>query len=259
MAQGKKSFIAYSDWQDTFEALPDDKAGMLIKHIFKYVNDENPEAEDLLVNAVFQNIRNTLKRDLEKWDKQYKQRVKAGQKSAEVRKQNAATVNDRSTKSNDRSISSTVSVSVSDSVTVNDNVSDTDILLKKKQKSLSKLVLKDFPYRSKEFLATWKMWLEERKAMRKDYKTERSEKMALAKLIKETENERHAIETIEFAIASGHQGLYPKKERKSPDNRTNKERVADIMGVSRPKSTHNGSANSEGSVTIDADFKVQDD
>lgn len=110
MAEGKKSFIAYSDWKDTFDALPNDKAGELIKHIFAYVNDESPITEDYLINAVFANIKNTLKRDLQKWDKQYEQRVKAGKKSAEVRKRNATTVNERS-------VSSTVSVSVSDSVT----------------------------------------------------------------------------------------------------------------------------------------------
>ena len=116
MAQNKKSFIAYSDWKDTFDALPDDKAGLLIKHIFAYVNDENPITKDILVNAVFQNIKNALKRDLEKWDKQYSQRVLAGKKSAEVRKRNATTVNERSISSTD---SVNVSVSVNESVNVN--------------------------------------------------------------------------------------------------------------------------------------------
>ena len=115
MAENKKSFIAYSDWKDTFDALPDDKAGLLIKHIFAYVNDEDPISEDVLVNAVFQNIKNALKRDLVKWDKQYKQRVLAGKKSAEIRKRNATSVNERS-------ISSTVNDNVNVSVTVNDNV-----------------------------------------------------------------------------------------------------------------------------------------
>ncbi len=112
MAEGKKSFIAYSDWKGTFDALSDEKAGELIKHIFAYVNDENPISDDMLINAVFSNIQNALKRDLQKWDKQYKQRVKAGLRSAEVRKQNATVVNARS-------ISSTVSGSVS--VNVNNN------------------------------------------------------------------------------------------------------------------------------------------
>ena len=64
MAEGKKSFIAYTDWKATFDALPNEKAGELIKHIFAYVNDENPTTEDVLINAVFQNIKSCLKRDL---------------------------------------------------------------------------------------------------------------------------------------------------------------------------------------------------
>jgi len=67
MAENKKSFTAYCDWNETFNSLPDDKAGQLIKHIFAYVNDENPETDDLLINAVFANIKATLKRDLIKW------------------------------------------------------------------------------------------------------------------------------------------------------------------------------------------------
>ena len=106
MAENKKSFIAYADWKETFDALSDEKAGQLIKHIFAYVNDENPESEDMLINAVFANIKHTLKRDLRKWEKQHEQRKEAGKKSAEVRKHNATVVNGRS-------ISSTDSVSVS--------------------------------------------------------------------------------------------------------------------------------------------------
>jgi len=109
MAENKKSFIAYADWKETFEALDDEKAGELIKHIFAYVNDENPISQDMLINAVFASIRQTLKRDLKKWEKQYNQRVEAGKKSAQVRKRNSTVVNGRS-------VSSTVSVSVSDNI-----------------------------------------------------------------------------------------------------------------------------------------------
>jgi len=115
MAENKKSFIAYVDWKDTFDALPDDKAGILIKFIYSYVNDENPKTDDVLINAVFANIKHTLKRDLKKWESQHKQRVKAGKRSAEVRKRNSTLVNARSVSSTD-----SVSVSVSDSVNVND-------------------------------------------------------------------------------------------------------------------------------------------
>jgi len=111
MAENKKSFIAYADWKETFEALDDEKAGQLIKHIFAYVNDENPVSEDMLINAVFASIRQTLKRDLKKWEKQYNQRVEAGKKSAKVRKRNSTVVNGRSFTSTD-----SVSVSVSDNI-----------------------------------------------------------------------------------------------------------------------------------------------
>ena len=109
MAENKKSFIAYADWKDTFDALDNEKAGELIKHIFAYVNDENPVSKDMLINAVFASIRQTLKRDLRKWEKQYNQRVEAGKKSAKVRQRNSTVVNGRS-------VSSTVSVSVSDNI-----------------------------------------------------------------------------------------------------------------------------------------------
>ena len=67
MSTEKKSFIAYCDWKETFDALPDEKAGKLIKHIFSYVNDENPSCDDILINAVFAGIKTTLKRDLKKY------------------------------------------------------------------------------------------------------------------------------------------------------------------------------------------------
>jgi hypothetical protein len=39
----KKSFVLYCDLLHTVEKLPDDKAGLLFKHILKYVNDLDPK------------------------------------------------------------------------------------------------------------------------------------------------------------------------------------------------------------------------
>ena len=119
MAEGKKSFVAYSDWRDTFNELTDEDAGKLIKHIFAYVNDENPTTDSVVVRAVFAQIKNTLKRDLQKWEKQLEQRRKAGKKSAKVR---STKKNDRSTTVNERQRKSTDSVSVSVSVNVDKQV-----------------------------------------------------------------------------------------------------------------------------------------
>lgn len=101
MAEGKKSFIAYASWKGIFDELPDLEAGALIKHIFAYVNDENPQTDSILIKAVFANIKTTLKTDLKKWEAQIKQRSEAGKKSVEARKrtnveQSLFPVNERS-------------------------------------------------------------------------------------------------------------------------------------------------------------------
>ena len=118
MAENKKSFIAYSDWYGMLKACPDDVAGKLIKHIFAYVNDENPSSDDFVINALFEQIKATLKRDLVKWEEQREQRSNAGKKSAELR---ATKFNERSTVVNETERNSTVSVSVSDNVNVKEN------------------------------------------------------------------------------------------------------------------------------------------
>jgi hypothetical protein len=108
MAENKKSFIAYSDWYGMLKACPDEVAGKLIKHVFAYVNDENPSTDDYIINALFEQIKSTLKRDLVKWEKEREQRSLAGKKSAEQR---ATKSNERSTALNETERKPTVSVS----------------------------------------------------------------------------------------------------------------------------------------------------
>lgn len=69
MAEDKKTIVIYSDWIKKFEALEDDEAGRLIKHLFRYVNDLNPVPPDRITALSFIDIENTLKRDLVKWEK----------------------------------------------------------------------------------------------------------------------------------------------------------------------------------------------
>lgn len=121
MAENKKSFILYCDQKGVWDKLDDAQAGRLIKHIIAYVNDENPVAPDFITELAFEPIKQSLKRDLKKWENQQEQRSEAGKRSAEVRKRNAQLVQRDSTTVNDRSISSTDSVSVNDNVNVNVN------------------------------------------------------------------------------------------------------------------------------------------
>lgn len=139
MSKDKKSFILYLDQQDLFNKLPDEIAGKLIKHIFSYVNCEDPETNDLLLDVAFSPIKQSLKRDLNKWQTQLKQRSDAGKKSAEKRandkQRKATTVESRSTKSTD-----SVNVSVSDSVSVSvrEVINHLNIVLDSKYKHSTK-------------------------------------------------------------------------------------------------------------------------
>lgn len=74
MANGKKSFIMYTDYISTFEKLTDEEAGRLIKHILRYVNDKNPEPPDRLTEILFESIKMKLKIDLAEWEKTIEQK-----------------------------------------------------------------------------------------------------------------------------------------------------------------------------------------
>jgi len=68
MTKDKKSFLMYCDWKDLFDGLDDEKSGQLIKHIFSYVNDEDPQTEDVVIKTAFSLIKQQFKRDLKKYE-----------------------------------------------------------------------------------------------------------------------------------------------------------------------------------------------
>lgn len=67
MAEGKKGFVLYADQKTLFDDLTSEEAGLLIKHIFSYVNDENPILENRIIQIAFNPIKQQLKRDLVKY------------------------------------------------------------------------------------------------------------------------------------------------------------------------------------------------
>jgi hypothetical protein len=87
MATGKKSFILYTDLIHTVNKLPNDKAGELLKHILSYVNDQNPTTEDLILQLVFEPIKQQLKRDLIRWEKYIKKQSNNGKKGGRPKTQ----------------------------------------------------------------------------------------------------------------------------------------------------------------------------
>lgn len=113
MAEEKKGFILYSDIIHTIQKLTDQQAGVLFKHILKYVNDENPECKDLITEIAFEPIKQSLKRDLLKWGDKKQKRSDAGIAGATKRWQNIANDSKRI-----KPIAN-IAVSVNDNVNVN--------------------------------------------------------------------------------------------------------------------------------------------
>ena len=113
MAKDKKGFILYADQKALFDQLPNEKAGELIKHIFSYVNDENPITEDLIINLAFTSIKQQLKRDLVKFEETKEKRSEAGKAGANKRWQNIANDSKR--------ISTIAKIAVNDNVNVKEN------------------------------------------------------------------------------------------------------------------------------------------
>jgi len=68
MAKNKKSFLLYTDVHFTAQKLTNEQAGKLFKHILAYVNDENPVMNDILLEIAFEPIKQSLKRDLKKYE-----------------------------------------------------------------------------------------------------------------------------------------------------------------------------------------------
>tara|TARA_R110001592_G_scaffold102342_3_gene289042 strand:+ start:441 stop:1064 length:624 start_codon:yes stop_codon:yes gene_type:complete len=131
MAKGKKSFVLYTDQIGIFSKLTDEQAGLLIKHIYAYCNDEEPKG-DFVTELAFESIKQALKRDLRKFEDVKVKRSEAGKKSAEVRKKQKSTKSTSVKSVQQSSTKSTVSVndSVNVNVSVNEKVND---ILKRKQ------------------------------------------------------------------------------------------------------------------------------
>lgn len=93
MAADKNGFILYKDLIHTVEKLPDEKVGQLFKTILEYVNDLDPEPDDILIQVIFEPIKQQLKRDLQAWRSIREKRADAGstggKKSGEIRKKKA--------------------------------------------------------------------------------------------------------------------------------------------------------------------------
>ena len=125
MAENKKSFVAYCDWQETFEELSDEEAGKLVKHLFNYVNDNNPETSDKLTKMCFIPIKQSLKRDLKKYEGYIQKQSVNGKKGGRPKNPTLSEITQPFIEKPKKA----VSVSVSDSVSVTKSNIDINKLL----------------------------------------------------------------------------------------------------------------------------------
>lgn len=84
--ENKKSFNLYCDIIHTVEKLSDEQSGKLFKHILRYVNDQTPITDDPLIDIVFEPIKQSLKRDLEKYLNIIERNKKNGSKGGRPKK-----------------------------------------------------------------------------------------------------------------------------------------------------------------------------
>ena len=125
----KGSFVLYTKFYDTFKELTDEQAGQLIKCIFEYVNDMNPEPSGL-IKIAFIPIKQQLKDDLVKWKEEKQKRSDAGKKGMASRYNNV-----KEDVTNDNNVSKCYNktnnvkndlTNVSDNVNVYVNVNDNE-------------------------------------------------------------------------------------------------------------------------------------
>ena len=126
MSENKKSFLLYCDIIHTVKKLSKEQAGELFNIILAYVNDENPIINDLLIELVFEPIKQQLKRDLRSYEQKKQLWSEAGKKSAEARalKKQSENLTDSTDVKNVKVKSTESTVNVNDNVNVNVTVND---------------------------------------------------------------------------------------------------------------------------------------
>lgn len=91
MAEGKKSFIVYTSWNNFLEELNNEQLGLTFRWMLEYCNDKNPDyPTDIAVKMAIKVIQPILKTDLKK----YETKVESINKAREKRKYNVEINND---------------------------------------------------------------------------------------------------------------------------------------------------------------------
>ena len=181
MAENKNKVIVYRDWTGIFTSLEDDEAGRLIKHFFRYIDDQNPQAPDRLTALLFEPIKATLKRDL----KAYEGKCLTNKENVNLRWNKKDTTVYKRKKSNTKH-------------TDNDSDSDSDI-----DNDIEII-----------FRPSFLRWLKYKSERKEKYKTKDSKLAAYKKLVSLSGNNPSiAMQIVEQSLANNWAGLFPLKDQ----------------------------------------------
>ena len=187
MAKDKTSFLLYSDVWHTVEKLTDEQSGRLFKHILRYVNDQNPVLNDIIIELVFEPIKQSLKRDLKKYEAICLRNRDNGQKGGRPKKK-------------PKKPSGLITNPKNPDEPDNDSDSDSDLIKKRKNKEYIE---------DQELNSLFIDFLE----MRKQIKKPATEK-AIELLLKKLETIKNKKGSLELSIVKNYQGLFePKYEQ----------------------------------------------
>ena len=190
MAKDKKSFVLYCDQQGVFNKLPDEIAGRLIKHIFAYVNDENPPCDDLLLSIAFEPIKTQLKRDLRKYEVYIEKQKENGAKGGRPKKEEETQITQPFFQEPKKADSVSVSVSGSENESVKE-----------------------------EYKLAFDLWLKYKQEKKQKYTKTGIEQLVKTNQDKYTPSEFTKV--VEHSIAQNYSGLYEPKDMKN--NTTNQQ------------------------------------
>lgn len=122
----KDSFILYTEQKEVVDKLTDEQAGKIFKAIYEYVKTDKMPKLDGLLDIVIIPFKQSLDRNMEKWEEIKKKRSEAGKIGAEIKKQKQAKeANANFAKNKIANQAVNVNVPVPVNVNVNDNVTTT--------------------------------------------------------------------------------------------------------------------------------------
>jgi hypothetical protein len=222
----KKSFILYNDLINIVRKLPMEKKGLLFETILEFVNGNQHQITDDVVDIAFESIKQQLIRDAELWEIKRERRSNAGKKGVQAKLSNAKQNEAMLSNAKQSLAIQAVNVNVNDNDNVTVTVTDNDNDIKKednkppippkihdsKKEDINTVLTEllsnnNFTEQENEKIHEW---LQHKKEQKKAYKPQ-----GLKSLIAEIRNQKekgcNICEAIQLSVSNQWQGILYEK------------------------------------------------